>query len=763
MIGGIFSDIGDWFSGLFGDGADSDAVTKVLQDYSQYLQYQDVFSWIGNTILWGLIKLFYSLNKTLEDTIYQSFSLKDVLNAAGVSTLYQDLISKLAALLMVVTLIYIGIKFSVSKNPPQIKNVFINLLLAMLIIVGGSSLIDQGLNLSQSFYGDISSANQSQKSNSPAFQLIQNNVYDISTVLDTDPAKVTSLPTDQRNPLTAENFQFADINGVITPDQISKITKDNNTKLNDEVKERITALQYKLEIDDTGKKIPVKIDDTGLAQYVYTSGYRQYYSESWTILVGEVSLAVAYLFILFTIVICIIELVFKKFYLVIAASTDLETGQRMKTAINDVSQSFLLLAFTILELQIYVTVLSGIGDLHTAGKLNGFLYLVSLIVLTVALFKGSQAVTKIFGVDTSLKNGANSLMSAFALTQTAKNAAGGAKSVVNAGKNSLSKLNEIRKNGFKHNKNDESTDSDNNNGNASTSLPRSTKKVSEVLGKGKEGLSKAVQGAGYLHERGLKGAAKDVKEKAKETVNDKLEDTRAKDVANAIKNPSEALEKQKEKVDQLKNEVGDSFAQGQVSAAVKANESAKTSVEKEQEENQPVLSQHKFKTNAAIPEGAKSEKIPMAELPKRNEDHSDTKIELPNKGIEVGSMKSTKINLPGNTPALNSQLDSFSETDNTFTKTADSVKQTHSRLPENGNMTTVSYGLKDGNSSSNQTSIVTKERAPKPMAKTHSGYRPANINFTTSHKFTVSKETQEKEAALKNQILNNAKNEKEKI
>ncbi|EME8180109.1 TPA: hypothetical protein RD444_002826, partial [Enterococcus faecium] len=54
IIGGIFSGIADWWSGLFGDGdADPKTVTKVLQDYGNYLQYQDVFSWICNTFLWG--------------------------------------------------------------------------------------------------------------------------------------------------------------------------------------------------------------------------------------------------------------------------------------------------------------------------------------------------------------------------------------------------------------------------------------------------------------------------------------------------------------------------------------------------------------------------------------------------------------------------------------------------------------------------------------------------------------------------------------
>ncbi|HHA4136815.1 TPA: pLS20_p028 family conjugation system transmembrane protein, partial [Enterococcus faecium] len=481
IVGGIFSDIADWWSGLFGDGnADPKAVTKVLQDYGNYLQYQDVFSWICNTFLWGLIKGLYNINTLLEKTIYQSFDLKDLLNAAGVNELFQSLISKVLALFCVVTLIYLGLKFFMSKHPPKIKNILVNLFMAMILIFGGSSLIDEGLNISKSFYGDVTAANKEDKSGSPAFQIIQNNVIDISTLLATEPNKVESLPTDKRNALTAKNFKTTNINAVITPDAAKDAAE---LGLLDVQKDRLKALQYRLELNDKGEEIPVQISDEGLAKYVYTSGYRRYISSPGIILAGESSLAVAYLFILFTIVTCIIELVFKKFYLVIAASTDFETGQRMKSAIEDISQSFLLLAFTILELRIYTLMLSGIGDLHAAGKINGFLYVVGLIVLTIALFKGSQSVTKIFGVDTSLKNGSNSLLSMFALGNIAKNVGSGAKNLASAGKSGLSNLNDIRKNGFGSRKDVTPDNGEEQPDDKAPTVPNSKKTVSEMFGK----------------------------------------------------------------------------------------------------------------------------------------------------------------------------------------------------------------------------------------------------------------------------------------
>ncbi|MDQ8448637.1 hypothetical protein Q3F24_13710 [Enterococcus faecium] len=792
IIGGIFSGIADWWSGLFGKGdADPKTVTKVLQDYGNYLQYQDVFSWICNTFLWGLIKGLYNLNTLLEKTIYQSFDLKDLLNAAGVNELFQSLISKVLALFCIVTLIYLGLKFFMSKHPPKVKNILVNLFMAMILIFGGSSLIDEGLNISKNFYGDVTAANKADKSGSPAFQIIQNNVIDVSTLLATDPNKVESLPTDKRNALTAKNFKTANINGIITPEQAKGMAGNDKSGLSDIQKDRLKALQYRLELDDNGKEIPVQISDEGLAKYVYTSGYRRYISSPGIILAGESSLSVAYLFILFTIVTCIIELVFKKFYLVIAASTDFETGQRMKSAIEDISQSFLLLAFTILELRIYTLMLSGIGDLHAAGKINGFLYVVALIVLTIALFKGSQSVTKIFGVDTSLKNGSNSLLSAFAFGNIAKNVGSGAKNFASAGKSGLSHLNDIRKNGFGHRKDITPDNEEEQSDDKAPTVPNSKKTVSEMFEKAKNGVSKAAEGLGYVNERGLKGTAEDLTEKAKDTLEEKLDGTRAQGLTNALKNPSEALEKQKEKASAVKEGLKDAYGEGQVNAAVKAN----TTSEKENQEGAAIPSakdhqdelhsnensigekdseegqhgqlpkndpeQYRYKSNI----NSENEKR-ISDLPKRNQEvqTDDDSIDLPNdNGIEVGTEKSTKIGLPKtqNLSMKDSRLNQFKENDQRFVhqSPAGTVQMKSSRLPENGNLTTVSYNLSESGETENASvqNIVTREAAPKPINKVHNGYRPANVAFTAPTKINVTRETKNRNNELKEQLLKDIK------
>ena len=852
MIAGVFS---DWWNDLFGDG-DPKAVKKILQDYDNYLQYQDVFSLIGNTIIWGLIRGLYKLNSILEQTIYQSFELKDILNAAGLNALYISLINKVLAILCVVTLMYIGIKFATSKHPPKFKNVLINLFLGMILIFGSSSLIDEGLNISKNFYGDMASVSQHDKSSSPSFQIIQNNVTDISVILSNDANKIENIPIDKRNALTSKNFKIANINSVITPADAKDMAKSE--KIDEIQKERLNALQYRLELDDSGTEIPVEIQDEGLAKMAYTSGYRRYSSKPGIIFAGQASLTLAYLFMLFTIVSCIIELGFKKFYLVITGATDFETGQRMKTAIEDVANSFLLLAFTILELRIYTLMLSGIGDLYAADKLNGFLYVIGLIALTIALFKGSQTVTKIFGVDTSLKNGGNSLMSMFALGSIMKNAGKGVKNIGNAGKEGLSNLNNIRKNGFTKRKNvTPSEETNDSSGNEDMNTPKSEKTVSDVFGKNslKNGLTKAAEGLGYMKERGVKETGNDVKEKAKEKASDaikeKLEGTRAEKIANTIKNPADVLNNQKEKASDFTNEVKDAYSEGEVSAALKNNETKEKPKEKNQQKPTPPI----------ISEDRSEKRIP--ELPKRTTESDENQIVLPKDGSGSESQKPSKeenqnqvkkhisdlpettteaagnqtlpkndpdsqsrkstntanknqtekhisdlpgakvekeaagVGLPKNSAnaAPNSMVKgdksenyvsdlnrsndsksfevnsdstridlpkqktgkiSYKENKSTFTRGGtQNISIKDSQRSEGGNETLVSYSLQE--SVEPTQTLVSRETAPKPITKTHSGYRPANVAFSSPSKIEVTKGTKEKNNVLKEQLLKDIK------
>ena len=385
----------------------------------------------------------------------------------------------------------------------------------------------------------------------------------------------------------------------------------------------------------------------------------------------------------------------------------------------------------------------------------------------------------------------------FALGNIAKNVGSGAKNLASAGKSGLSHLNDIRKNGFGHRKDVTPDNGEEQSDDKATTVPNSKKTVSEMFGKAKNGVSKAAEGLGYVNERGLKGTAEDLTEKAKDTLEEKLDGTRAKELAEAVKNPSEALEKQKEKASEVKEGLKDAYGEGQVNAAVKAN----TTTEKENQEGIVIPSvkdhqealhsnensieeknsieernseegkngqlpktdpeQYRYKSNI----NSENEKR-ISDLPKRNQEvqTDEDSIVLPNdNGIEVGTEKSTKIGLPKaqNLPMKDSRLNQFKENDQSFVhqSTAGTVQMKPSRLPENGNLTTVSYNLSESGETGNASvqNVVTREAAPEPIQKVHTGYKPANVAFTAPTKINVTRETKNRNNELKEQLLRDIK------
>lgn len=373
----------------------------------------------------------------------------------------------------------------------------------------------------------------------------------------------------------------------------------------------------------------------------------------------------------------------------------------------------------------------------------------------------------------------------FALGNIAKNVGSGAKNLASAGKSGLSNLNDIRKNGFGNRKDVIPDNGEEQPDDKATIVPNSKKTVSEMFGKAKNGVSKAAEGLGYVNERGLKGTAEDLTEKAKDTLEEKLDGTRAKELAEAVKNPSEALEKQKEKASEVKEGLKDAYGEGQVNAAVKAN----TTTEKENQEGAAIPSakdyQDELDSNENSEEGqngqlpktdpeqyryksninSENEKR-ISDLPKRNQEvqTDDDSIDLPNdNGVEVGTEKSTKIGLPKaqNLPMKDSRLNQFKENDQSFVhqSTAGTVQMKPSRLPENGNLTTVSYNLSESGETGNASvqNVVTREAAPQPIQKVHTGYKPANVAFTAPTKINVTRETKNRNNELKEQLLKDIK------
>lgn len=494
-------------------------ILDILNNFSGILEYQNVFDLMWNSLVWGIIKILYGINSALEKTIYKTFDLSDLFTNVKMDTLYANVITIVVVALMTLTILYLSLKFAISKRPPKAKNIFINLLMAGLLIFGAfgltnsvtkdeegsTGLVDNMITAEDGVKGSgiLATLWSDGSAGDSSFELIKTNTYDISKVLGdssvSNTSDVNELRDNDLNSLTEDSFKKTYINDVLTPKDAEELSElytsgqDGDKKgkeaieKNKELANRFNALQYRIEVGADGKDRPKDITENLIGKQFYESGYRRYYANTGIIVVSELSLTVAYLFIAITLVSSIIELGFKKFYLVLAASTDLETGQRMKTALEDIVQLLLLIAFTRLELAIYVNMMSELKNF----KDTPLLYVLGIFCLTVALIKGSKSVTKIFGVDTNLKNN-SSMVGALATASLLKRGADGAgksiKQSVGNDKSALSALNTYRggtKNTASENGRSEFSQGNNRNYTGSPShIPNAgDKKVSDLVNK----------------------------------------------------------------------------------------------------------------------------------------------------------------------------------------------------------------------------------------------------------------------------------------
>lgn len=430
----------DW---LIGNKDEVKDALEFLTNYDPYLQFQNIVGWIGNMIGWAWIKFMYLINTGLEKVLLNSFDMAGFLKSQGLTDIQSQFVSTLGFILLVISAILMGIKMIVSKRPPTLKDTITNIVIAVFLLIFSGSIINDLFDISKQSFMDTTQIT----SDPPSIKLIQDNTDDLTIVLKKQAKNIKE--GDLLNKITKDNFKYVDTNELITPDDVDSIADKLE---NDKAK----YLKYKKTTDIDGKVTAVTYKDDWVYKKIAPSGYRRYAANKTVIAVGETSLAVGYIFIIFSIIMCIVELAFKKIYLLVATATDLDTGQRRNKALESVAKSLLLIAFTGLELNIYIRLIEFIGN----NTLAPMIQVVAMVVATYFLFKGSQTVSELFGVDTSIKNGAGSLMATMATLSVVKSVGKG----VTSGAGAITKkgLNAIRNKGInKDTGDDDDADDDN--------------------------------------------------------------------------------------------------------------------------------------------------------------------------------------------------------------------------------------------------------------------------------------------------------------
>lgn len=423
-------------------------------------------------IKWFFVNLIYGIanwaSKFMNDMLNTS-SLVDQISGNGQIGQMVDAARTASAFLMVLALIWVGVKIIVNREPPHLKNVVIQVLISAFLLTNLGSLTqwvnNESVSIAKSFLGQSSNVNKNSAS------------YKTSSL----PFKILSATTNDNEYLINTNFQGKGVNKSAPGIKITPDIKDNFEPVkqkfgyNDLKKSDVDAGNvnfYKIiDWNDVDDNMPLSNKDADWKKGDYDKngthflyGWLKYYTDqvptaksnkiSWIspdiprwggtnnqsslswggypryevdwlpCIVSLLVLTIAYIFAGYVIIKSFIELVLMNILGLFLIGSDLSTGQKTKQVVSEVFSASLLISLQAFELALYEALVTWAID-GLSGNTWGFM--VFMIAASIMVITGSQKVTKFFGVDTGAQHGlqaAGSVM--YAGKQIGKGIAGAA-------------------------------------------------------------------------------------------------------------------------------------------------------------------------------------------------------------------------------------------------------------------------------------------------------------------------------------------------
>ncbi|OYR89017.1 pLS20_p028 family conjugation system transmembrane protein [Lactobacillus taiwanensis] len=457
---------------LVDNSASHPAATSALREVSNYLHYHNILMYPLIYVKWFFVNLVYGIanwaSKFMADMLNTS-SLVNQISGNGQIGQMVKAARTASAVLMVLALIWVGVKIIVNREPPQLKNVVIQVLISAFLLTNLGSLTqwvnNESVSIAKSFLGQSSNVNKNSAS------------YKTSSL----PFKILSATTNDNEYLINTNFQGKGVNKSAPGIKITPDIKDNFEPVkqkfgyNDLKKSDVDAGNvnfYKIiDWNDVDDNMPLSNKDADWKKGDYDKngthflyGWLKYYTDqvptaksnkiSWIspdiprwggtnnqsslswggypryevdwlpCIVSLLVLTIAYIFAGYVIIKSFIELVLMNILGLFLIGSDLSTGQKTKQVVSEVFSASLLISLQAFELALYEALVTWAID-GLSGNTWGFM--VFMIAASIMVITGSQKVTKFFGVDTGAQHGlqaAGSVM--YAGKQIGKGIAGAA-------------------------------------------------------------------------------------------------------------------------------------------------------------------------------------------------------------------------------------------------------------------------------------------------------------------------------------------------
>ncbi|MDA3768172.1 hypothetical protein PF586_06835 [Lactobacillus delbrueckii] len=430
-----------------------------------------------NSIKWAIVEFFYGManfsSKVLEKVIGTNSFITKGLTGKGALAPWVESARNAAWAIIVAYLVWVGVKMVISKEPPRMKNVLLQLVTSIFLIISMGSISTMLVKQSVSWYNGITGISKNGKkastdTSSLAYNVIKNNTNDIQYIITTDFGTLNTSKKNKSNlsnPLISKkgknyygtimdkvpkvkygynvltksqldqgkvqldeilNWKNIDLKSNIadvagTDTDLGKADKKKFDDLNEDWEEgkhlSLRMLWYQLETyTDAGGKTQIESPDIGrIGTTIFAfGGYPRFQIDFWPTIITLAAITVAYFFAGYAIIKSFLELGLMNILGIFIFAVDLDSGNKTKQVVQAIFSTSLLVALQGLEIAFYQIAMTFGQTAKNDGTFGSgatamWGYVLFALVATTLLITGSQRVTDFFGVDTGAQHGMRGL------------------------------------------------------------------------------------------------------------------------------------------------------------------------------------------------------------------------------------------------------------------------------------------------------------------------------------------------------------------
>ena len=430
-----------------------------------------------NSIKWVIVEFFYGManfsSKVLEKVIGTNSFITKGLTDKSVLAPWLESARNAAWAIIVAYLVWVGVKMVISKEPPRMKNVLLQLVTSIFLIISMGSISTMLVEQSVSWYNGITGVSKSGKKSSTdtsslAYNVIKNNTNDIQYIITTDFGTLNTSKKNKSslpNPLISKKGKshygtimdkvpkvkygynvltkgqldqgkvqldeilnwknidlksnIADVTGTDT--DLGKADKKKFDDLKEDWEDgkhlSLRMLWYQLETyTDADGKTQIESPDIGrIGNTIFAfGGYPRFQIDFWPTVITLAAITVAYLFAGYAIIKSFLELGLMNILGIFIFAVDLDSGNKTKQVVQAIFSTSLLVALQGLEIAFYQIAMTFGQTAKNDGTFGSgatamWAYVLFALVATTLLITGSQRVTDFFGVDTGAQHGMRGL------------------------------------------------------------------------------------------------------------------------------------------------------------------------------------------------------------------------------------------------------------------------------------------------------------------------------------------------------------------